>query len=198
MTGPNPAWLPSYGTPTGVPWPDQLLPAWTTRRPPAWQLEAPGRWWWLGVGPHPPVDLVGEVARGGLDAGGAWPSPVEQKVHNCVVLVCWASVRGLQSARAAVRQHALGQVPQYIALAGVVVVQMPSRAPRAVRELTRSLHAAVPNLWSLPWCDQWSVEPSDHALTQSPDAAGLAADLAMVAEASPDNGPTLIRKERTR
>jgi hypothetical protein len=198
MTASNPAWLPSYGAHTGVPWPEQMLRAWTTRRPPAWQLDAPGRWWWLGVGPHPPVDLMGEVTRGGLDAGGAWPSPVEQKVHHGVVVVCWGTVRGLMGARAAVRQHALGQVPQYVALLGVAVVQLPGRAPRAVRELIQSLRGAAPNVWALAWCDQWTVEPVGQGLTQPPDVAALAADLASVSEMSPDHGPTLIRKEKTR
>ena len=189
------AWLPSYGTRTGVPAPERPLPVWSKAKPPAWQPDAPGAWWWLGVGPHPPVDVVRELAGGGLDAHGGWPAPVEQHVHNSVVLVCWGTVRALEAAREAVGQHAVGQVPQYVALLGLVVMHMPGRTPRPVRELVQSLRGGVPNLWQLPWCEQWTVEPFEQTLTHPPEVDEVTAELKWAAEAGPDNGPTLSRKD---
>jgi hypothetical protein len=149
------------------------------------------------VGPHPPVDLLTEVVCGGLDAGGGWPAPVEQRVHRTVAVVCWGTVRGLGAARAAVRQHAVGEVPQYVALAGLVVVRLPGRPARAVAALERNLAGGVPNLWRVPWCERWTTDPAGSPLTRSRPVLDLAAELSSVAETSSTEGPVLLSGKET-
>lgn len=180
----RPGWLPHVGRLHGVtpPAPSQQLPFWTTAPPARRGLEQP-RWWWLGVAGGVGTSSLAEASRGaGGDAGHAWPDPAFGPPYG-VVLVARSTVRGLDAASLAARQHAAGCVPAGTQLLGLVVVaDAPGKLPRRLTDHLEVIGGAVPNLWRFGWCEPWRHRPPTEQLDEPPDLRRLLAAIDRVIE----------------
>lgn len=89
------------------------------------------------------------------DASCAWP--VTGGAIN--VLVCARAHRaGLEAARAAAIQWASGALPM-ISLVGLILTpDAPGRTPKPLREHLASVGGTYPQVFSVPWIEQWRFE----------------------------------------
>ncbi|MEP6462955.1 MAG: DUF6668 family protein, partial [Frankiaceae bacterium] len=109
-------------------------------------------WWFLGVHGGAGVTSLIRAGAGGGDAGRVWP------LEGKVVVVARRTAFGLEWARDAARQHASGGAPGDVELAGLVVVaDAPGRVPRRVARFLDLVAAAYPQVWEIPWVEEWRL-----------------------------------------
>ncbi|MGK5557665.1 DUF6668 family protein [Actinomadura kijaniata] len=97
-----------------------------------------------------------QALPGAIDGGRYWPLPGYG--HANVVLAARAHASGLRAAQTAARQWADRQLPDSIRLHGLAVIaDAPGRRPKPLRELLQLISGGVPQLWELPWVEDFRL-----------------------------------------
>jgi len=129
-------------------------------------------WWLLPVHGGAGVSSLIRAGAGGGDAGRSWPT------GGVVTAVARRSAYGLEWARDAARQHASGDVPDGVVLAGLVVVaDAPGRAPRRLARFLDLICGAYPRVWEVPWVEEWRLAGHAEPLAPPPSVRQLRDDM---------------------
>lgn len=128
---------------------------------------------WL-LGAHGGAGVT-SLLRAGVAAGDArreWPT------FGVVVLVARRTAYGLEWARDAARQHASGGAPEGLSLAGLVVVaDAPGRTPARVKQFLGLVAGAFPQVWEVPWVEEWRLAGHAEPLPLPPAVRQLDRDM---------------------
>ncbi len=137
--------------------------------------------WLLGVHGGAGVTSLLRAGVTAMDAGGNWPSSGE------VLAVSRRSAYGLEWARDTARQHASGDVPDGVELAGLVVVaDAPGQTPRRIARFLDLICGAYPRVWEVPWVEEWRLAGHLEPLPTPPSVRQLREDMQALTGAGTD------------
>jgi hypothetical protein len=163
--------LPRPQTPQpGVPAPDMA------DRLPRRGVNRPATLWWLGVHGGAGESSLAATVAGSRSAGHAWPTASDGSPSN-VILVARSNANGLAAAQRAATEWASGSLPMINLLGLVIVADSRGKLPKPLRDLAQVVSGGVPQVWQVPWVEQWRLgEPFD--LDSSPkEVRALAASV---------------------
>jgi len=178
----SPFETPAPGLVTSPPL-DRRLPAWpadSRRNRPRGTAPA-ADWWLLGAHGGAGVTSLRRAGVGGADAERRWPG------RGPVVVVTRRSGVGLEWARDTARQHASGDTPEDVVLAGLVVVaDAPGRTPARLARFLQLVTAAYPRVWEVPWVEEWRLAGHAEPLPAPPAVRQLGEDMQALIDARTD------------
>jgi hypothetical protein len=111
--------------------------------------------WWLGVHGGAGESSLAALFPGFPAAEHQWP--VHRSARTRVVLVARTNHRGMSAVQAAMRDWSASYRGHTDVLGLVLMADRPGKLPRPLRDLLRDLGGATPNLWRLPWIENWTV-----------------------------------------
>lgn len=130
--------------------------------------------WWVGCHGGAGATTLAAVTGLGVDAGAAWPTPVQGWPAAQVVLVCRATASGALAATAAIEQWRRHPVLAETTILGLVIVAASARKPprRAVERL-QMLAGWVPARWRVGWVEEYLAADDALELGVPPDVEAL-------------------------
>lgn len=163
--------LPRPQTPQpGVPTPDMA------DRLPRRDVNRPAILWWLGVHGGAGESTLSATVAGSRSAGHAWPTANDGSISN-VVLVARSNANGLAAAQRAATEWASGSLPMVRLLGLVIVADSRGKLPKPLRDLAQVVSGGVPQVWQVPWVEEWRLGEPFNLDSSPKEVRALAASV---------------------
>lgn len=119
---------------------------------------APGPLVWVSTHGGAGSTSIARSSGLGLALSGAWPAP-ELGWPSRVVLLGRSNATGLDAVGLFLQQWASREVDDVTVTGVVIVADAPGRTPKSLRERITALRSITPNIYQLPWIEDWRLNP---------------------------------------
>lgn len=122
------------------------------------------RLWVLGTHGNAGEQTISDLLPASAPAAHQWPVRAADAEPARVLLVCRTSHKGLKSAQRAAVEFVSGTLPS-VRVAGLVrVADAPGRLPRELRDLSKIVAGGFPEVWDIPWIEDYRLGVARPAL----------------------------------